>query len=87
MQNVRIAIRGLRRSPAFAVTAILTLALGISLSTAVFTVAHTFLSRRLPVTDENRIVVLQGESRTGTFSNFPLRLDEATASVSVTSVP
>ena len=76
MQSLRIAIRGLRRSPAFAVTAILTLALGISLSTAVFTVAHTFLIRRLPVTDENRIVVLQGESRTGTFSNFPLRLDE-----------
>ncbi|MEO8449783.1 MAG: ADOP family duplicated permease [Gemmatimonadota bacterium] len=76
MQQVRVAIRSLSCSPGFAVTATLTLALGIGLSTAVFTVADTLLIRRLPVTDQDRIVVLYGEARTGSLSNFPLGLDE-----------
>lgn len=43
--------RSLRRNPGFAVTAILTLALGIGLSTAVFTVADALLLRRVPAVD------------------------------------
>src|SRR5215470_16627056 len=73
--NLRIGIRSLARTPGFTLTAILTLALGIGLSTAVFTVADALLLRRLPMRDQSRLVALWGE-RTG-FANFPLGLDAA----------
>jgi predicted permease len=79
LQDARIGLRSLRRTPAFAVTAILTLGLGIGLATAVFTVADALLLRRLPVRDQDRIAVLWGEKRDGTFDNHPLGLDEARA--------
>jgi predicted permease len=75
-QHVRIAIRGLIRAPGFAVAATLTLALGIGLSTAVFTVADALLLRRLPVADQDRLILLWGETRDGRFSNFPLALHD-----------
>jgi putative ABC transport system permease protein len=67
----------MRRSPGFAATAILTLALGIGLATAVFSVAEALLLRRLPVRDQERIVVLWGEKRDGSFANYPLDLAQA----------
>ena len=73
-RNVSVAVRSLRRTPGFAVTAMLTLALGIGLSTAVFTVADAFLIRPLPVRDQDRVVVLWGATRDGRFDNFPLLL-------------
>src|SRR5262249_54576298 len=48
MQDIRYALRGLRLNPAFAVTAILSLALGIGSSLAIFTVADNLLVRPLP---------------------------------------
>ena len=77
MQNVRVGIRGLRRTPGFALTAILTLAVGIGLAIAVFTVAEAFLLRPLPVRDQGRVVVLWGATRDGRFDNFPLLLPDA----------
>jgi predicted permease len=76
-QHVRLTARSLIRTPGFAVAAALTLALGIGLSTAVFTVADALLLRRLPVSDENRLLLLWGETRDGQFSNFPLALKDA----------
>ena len=77
VQQLRLAIRSLTRAPGFALTAMVTLGLGIGLSTAVFSVADALLIRRLPVTQQERLVVLWGETRDTRFSNFPLRLDEA----------
>ena len=79
LKNVHTGFRGLRRTPGFAAAAILTLALGIGLSTAVFTIANALLLRRLPVHDQDRIVLLWGETRDGRFRNFPLDLDDARA--------
>ena len=78
-QDLGGAARRLWRSPGFAILAMLTLALGIGLSTAVFTVADAVLLRRMPVTDQNRLVLLWGESSDGKSSRIPLTLDEVRA--------
>jgi putative ABC transport system permease protein len=74
--NIRVGIRSLRRTPGFALTAILTLALGIGLATAVFTVADALLLRRLPVQDQDRVVVLWGQKSDQDF-DYPLGFDDA----------
>jgi predicted permease len=77
LENARLAVRSLRRSPGFVLTASLTLALGIGLATAVFTVAEALLLRRLPVQDQDRIVVLWGKMPGQDLLNYPLGLDDA----------
>ena len=74
--DIRVAIRSLRRTAGFAVTAILTLGLGIGLATAVFTVADALLLRRLPMQDQDRLVVLWGQMPGKDFA-YPLGLDDA----------
>jgi predicted permease len=71
------AARGLRRSPGFVITALSALALGIGLATAVFTAANTLLVRRLPVADQDRVVMLSGESRDRKVQNWPLSYADA----------
>jgi putative ABC transport system permease protein len=56
MRDVRYALRGFRRNPVFAVTAILTLALGIGATTAVFSVVDRILFRPLPYAHDERLV-------------------------------
>src|SRR6266508_4933463 len=73
---MRVTLRSLRRTPGFALTAILTLALGIGLATAVFTVADALLLRRLPVRDQDRVVVLWGQKSDQDFA-YPLGFDDA----------
>ena len=58
LQNLRQAYRMLRRQPAFSGVAILTLALGIGATTAVFTVVYGVLLRPLPYRDPGRLVML-----------------------------
>ncbi|MBB5056672.1 putative permease [Granulicella aggregans] len=55
-QDVRYALRGFRRSPIFTVTAIVTLALGIGSTTAVFSVVDRILFRSLPYGNADRLV-------------------------------
>ena len=56
--DLRLAFRGLRRSPLFATVAILTLALGIGANTAIFTLIDQILLRKLPVKNPEELVML-----------------------------
>jgi predicted permease len=53
--NIRYALRQFRRSPVFTIAAMLTLALGIGGTTAIFTLIHAVMLRSLPVTDPGRL--------------------------------
>ena len=58
VQDLRYALRGLARNPAFAFTAIVTLALGMGATTAVFSVVDRILFRSLPYAQDDRLVSL-----------------------------
>ena len=64
-QDARLALRGFRRSPTFAVTAMLILGVGIGMATAMWTVFNAVLLRPLPVQDADRIVVLRALDQSG----------------------
>src|SRR5688572_19922604 len=62
-RDVAFAARTLRKNPAFAITAIATLALGIGATTAIFSVANAVLLRPLPYDDPDRLAIIWGELR------------------------
>jgi predicted permease len=66
-RDIRYGLRTLRKSPGFAMTAILTVALGIGANTAIFSVVSAIVLRPLPYKDAERIVTLwQRNNKTGT---------------------
>ncbi|HSY83449.1 MAG TPA: ADOP family duplicated permease, partial [Gemmatimonadaceae bacterium] len=56
-RDIRVALRGFRRSPTFAVTAVLILGVGIGMTVAIWAVFNAVLLRPPPVSDPDRIVI------------------------------
>src|SRR5215210_3937406 len=60
MNDIRYAVRTLVRTPAFSLVAVLTLALGVGATTAMFSVVNAVLIRPLPYTDPDRLIATRG---------------------------
>src|SRR5438034_7883344 len=74
---VRLAFPPLRRSPGFPTVAVLSLALGIGVTTALFSLADAILFRPFPVPDSGRLVSLYSRSAKGEWGSvsYPDYLD------------
>jgi hypothetical protein len=57
-QDIRYALRTLRRAPGFAAVSTITLAMGIGGTTAMFSVLHAVILRPLPYTEPDRLVAI-----------------------------
>jgi putative ABC transport system permease protein len=73
-QDVRFAARSFARSPSFTIIAVVTMALGIGASTAIFSVVNGVLMRPLPYPDSDRLTVVAGtvDGGQGRFPNGPI---------------
>jgi macrolide transport system ATP-binding/permease protein len=74
IQDLRFALRQLGRAPSFAVTAVLTLALGIGANTAIFSLVNTLVLKPLPVENPQKIAGLflsQSHGPTLPFFSWP----------------
>jgi len=69
VRDLRYAFRMLRKTPGFTAVALITLAVGIGVNTAIFTVVNALLIKPLPFPDPGRLVTIQNTIRTprGTF--------------------
>jgi predicted permease len=93
VQDLRFALRGIRKSPLFACIVVITLALGIGANTTIFTIIDSIVLRTIPVSNPQQLVVfswkarkdpdLQGHSSFGDCDNRPGQTVRIDCSLSV----
>ncbi|WP_213804064.1 ABC transporter permease [Granulicella sp. dw_53] len=70
LQDIRFGVRQLRRNPAFAWTAIITLALGIGATTAIFSAVYALLLRPLPYPGSDRLMLIYQHTKYDAMSSL-----------------
>ena len=70
--NLFYAFRTLRKSPIFTITVVVTIALAIGASTAIFSVTNGVLLRKLPYKDPERLVLARSDLQKRNVKDFPL---------------
>src|SRR5215831_16206493 len=73
LKDLRYAVRNLRQNPGFALTAIISIALGIGANSAIFAVADGMLLRPLPIPNPSNIVSLRTRTPNGNFETVSYR--------------
>ena len=76
MNDLRYALRGLQKQPGFAAVVVITLALGIGASTAIFSVVNAVLLRPLPFPNSDRLHVIWGNYRALNIQRLPAKAAE-----------
>src|SRR6266498_280013 len=72
LKDLSYAFRTLRKSPIFTITAIVTIALAVGASTAIFSVTNGVLLRQLPYKDPDQLVLACSDMRRRNVKDFPL---------------
>src|SRR3982074_3220801 len=72
MNDLYFALRQLFKSPAFTLLAVITLALGIGMNTAIFSLMHDLFLRGLPFAEPDRLVILQAEAKERNLAQLPM---------------
>jgi putative ABC transport system permease protein len=72
LNDFSYAFRTLRKSPVFTITVVVTIALAIGASTAIFSVTNGVLLRKLPYKDPERLVLVRGDLQKRNVKDFPL---------------
>ncbi|PYJ07429.1 MAG: hypothetical protein DMF06_15765 [Verrucomicrobia bacterium] len=72
MIDFRFALRQLLKSPAFTFLAVITLALGIGMNTAIFSLINDLFLKGLPFQEPERLVILQAEAKERNLEQLPM---------------